>query len=153
MSLSEHTIQTPGWISALVEDVLVGCVLPLGFAGPIGYRYWPPDDQTNPSAAWLIVAYPTPSVVRGQDAADGAVFVSGFRFDVATLIKAMGDVSEVVWCSPAGSGNNLDGPEISVRGTFLGKDVWIRFFSLPPPDEPPAYAVDPRTGEATELPA
>jgi len=153
VSVSEHTVQTPDWIKALVENVLIECVTPLGFMGPLGYRYWEPDNNDNAAKCWQVVVFPTPNEVRGQDKLDGAVFVSGFRFDVLRLMGAFSDVEDVVWCSPAKYNGTLDGPELSVRGLFLGKHVWVRFFHLPPPDESPAYAVDPRTNVATELPA
>lgn len=150
--IAEHTVETPCWIKALVED-LTDCVTPLGFIGPLGYRYWEPDDPANPADAWQLVVYPTPNEVRGPDANDGAMFVSGFRLDVGRIIGTFCEISEVVWSSPAKHGNNLDGPEISLKGRYTTKTVWLRFFSLPPPDEPPAYAVDPAAGTAVELPA
>lgn len=152
MSMSEHTVATPQWLVTFMDAVVIDCVSPMGFMGQLGYRYWPPDDANNPSSAWLVAVYPTPNEVRGQNRMDGAVFVSGFSLDVGKLIAAMGNVSDVVWNMPAKYNNDLDGPEISVRGTFAGKHVWLRFFHLPPPDEPPAFAVNPLTSEATELP-
>lgn len=148
----EHTVETPAWIKALVED-LTECVTPLGFIGPLGYRYWEPDDPQNPSEAWQVVVYPTPNEVRGTDRNDGAMFVSGFRLDVGRIIGMFCAVDELVWASPAKHSGDLDGPEISLRGRYTSKHVWVRFFSLPPRDEPPAFAVNPTTGTATELPA
>ncbi len=153
MSFSEHTVETPAWIKALVEDVIQPCVLPLGFMGHLGYRYWGPDDPDNQYEGWQLCVYPTPSEIRGQAADDGGMYVAGFRFDVSRLITGLTDVDDVVWASPARYTSNLDGPEISVRGAFAGKRVWVRFFCMPPPDEPPSFQVDPSTGEATELPA
>ena len=153
MALAEHPIRTPEWIKALVENVLVDCVTPLGFMGPLGYRYWEPAAVDNQASCWQVAVYPTPNEVRGQDKLDGACYVTGFRFDVAKLIRGFSDVDELVWHSPAKYAGNLDGPELSVQGVFLGKRVWVRFFHLPPPDELPSYAVDPRTGVGTELPA
>lgn len=148
--VAEHTVLTPKWISALVEDVVVECVTPQGFMGQLGYRYWPPDDAGLP---WTVAAYPTPTAVVGDAVPPGAVTVSGFRFDVGRLLAAMSGVTEVVWAAPAKYNGNMDGPEISVRGVFAGKHVWFRFFHLPPPDESPAYSLDLRTAEATELSA
>lgn len=148
----EHTVETPAWIKALVED-LAACVMPLGFIGPLGYRYWEPDDPQNQSEAWQLVVYPTPNEIRGSDRNDGAVFVSGFRLDVGRIVGMFCNVDEIVWATPARFSGNLDGPEISLKGRYTTKQIWLRFFHLPPPDESPAFAVNPQTGTATELPA
>ena len=150
--IAEHTVETPSWLKALVDD-LTECVVPLGFLGQLGYRYWEPDDPANAADAWQVVVYPTPNEVRGSDANDGAVFVSGFRLDVGRIIAMFNATEELVWASPANFSRNLDGPEISLKGRYTTKKVWLRFFSLPPQDEPPAFAVDPVAGVATELPA
>lgn len=150
--IAEHNIETPGWIRSLVED-LTECVVPYGFIGPLGYRYWEPDDLDNVSDAWQLVVYPTPNEIRGSDENDGATFVAGFQLDMGRIISMMCSVEEVVWRAPAKSTGYLDGPEISLRCKYTSKQLWLRFFSLPPPDEPPAFAVNPQTGDATELPA
>lgn len=151
MDLAMHTVETPQWIAAFVNEVVIDCVRPLGFIGHLGYRYWSPEDKANPSDAWMIAVYPTPNEVRGLHKNDGALFVSGFALNVGGIISAMTDVAEVVWNSPAKYNNDLDGPEISVRGQFAGKHVWLRFFHMPPPDEPASFAVNPVTSQATEL--
>jgi hypothetical protein len=153
MAFEEHVVSTPQWIVTLMDEVVVDCVRPMGFIGHLGYRFWSPDDPTNPSTSWVVVAYPTANEVRGQNRLDGAMFVSGFSLDVGRLLASLTPVAEVVWNMPAKYNNSLDGPELSVRGQFAGKHVWLRFFHLPPPDESPAFAVDPLTSEATELPA
>lgn len=150
--IAEHTVETPSWVKALVED-LADCVTPLGFIGPLGYRYWEPDDPANAAGVWQVVVFPTPNEIRGSDKNDGAMFVSGFRLDVGRIVGMFCDVNELVWASPANFTRQLDGPEISLKGRYTTKTVWVRFFSLPPPDEPPAYAVDQAAGTATELPA
>lgn len=151
--LVEHTIETPHWLVSLVEDVLMDAVIPLGFIGPLGYRYWEPDDEGNASNVWQVAVYPTPNEIRGSDRNDGSMFVSGFRLDIGSILKCFHEVEEVVWVSPTKYSGILDGPEISLRGTFTNKQVWLRFYNMPPPDEPPAFAVNPQTAEATELPA
>lgn len=150
MAFVEHVFHEPSWLKMLTDDVIVACIQPYSFMGQIGYRYWPPETD-EPRAPWVIAAYPMPNVVRGSDPNDGAAFVSGFRFNVAHLLSVLVDVDEVAWNMPSKYNNGTDGPEISVRGTFAGRYVWIRFFQLPPSDEPPAYAVNPQTNEVVEL--
>lgn len=151
---TEHTVETPAWIRALVDDIME-CVTPLGFIGPLGYRYQEPAEQkqSDQPDEWQLVVYPTANEIRGSDKNDGALFVSGFRLDVSRMIGFMCSVEEVVWNSPIKYGGDLDGPEISLRGRYTSKQVCIRFFHMPPSDEPPAYAVNPGTGEFTELTA
>ncbi len=152
MSFVSHTINTPAWLTSFMNDVLIECIVPMGFIGRVGYRYWEPEDPSNPSKSWLIVAYPTPNVIRGSNRNDGTMFVSGFQFNVSKLIEAMTDVEEVVWSNPVKYNGDMDGPELSVRGVFNNKHVWLRFFHMPPSDEPPGFAVNPQTSESTELP-
>lgn len=148
MSFQEYTIQEPLWLKALVEDVVVDAFEPLGFIGPLGYRYWGPGDVQNQFDGWQVCVFPTPVEVRGCHPGDGALGVQGFRLDVAHLIKALGGAIEMlVWHSPTRYNQDLDGPELSVQGQFAGKRVWLRVFNLPPPDEPAACFFDPRTGQ------
>ena len=153
MAVVEHVVVTPTWIKVLVDDVLLDAVAPYGFIGPLGYRYTGPGESGNSFDGWTLFVYPVPSEIRGADQLDGAQFVSGFELDISRIIRNMAAIEEVVWRAPAKYNRELDGPEISVRGRFAEKRVWIRFFNLPPSDEPPAFAVDPATGVATALPA
>lgn len=146
----EHTIQEPLWLRSLIEDVVIGAVTPLGFIGPLGYRWWEPGNRDNTFDGWQIVVFPTPNEVRGPVPHDGCKYVSGFRLDVGQVIGVMTAVESVAWNSPTSYNGDLDGPELSVRGTFAGKHVWLRFFHLPPPDEPCSFYVNPATGQTVE---
>jgi len=149
MALEVHTIQEPLWIRALVEEVVKEAMWPLGFIGPLGFRYWEPEAPTNTFAGWQVVVYPTLNEAAGPHKHDGNKFVSGFRLNVGHIVTAMGgSVESIVWNSPVGYNGDLDGPEISVQGHFCGKHVWLRVFHLPPPDEPVACYVDLQTGRA-----
>lgn len=147
--IAEHTVETPPWIKTLVED-LVPCVTPYSFIGPLGYCYTEPADADGP---WEVNVYPTPNEFRGCGPHDGAMFTSGFELDVARVLGFMQEVGELVWRSPAKYNGTLDGPEVCLVGRYTTRRVRVRFFSVPPPDEPPAYAIDPATSRATELPA
>lgn len=151
--IEEHVIHEPPWIRALVEDVLVDSVQPLGFIGPLGYRYWEPGNQQNFFPGWQLAVYPTPNEVQGAVVHDGAKYVSGFRLNVGRILAAMSHVEMVAWNAPVEYTGDLDGPELSVQGQFAGKHVWLRVFNLPPSDEPASYYVNPATGEAWEKPA
>ena len=153
MAFEVHTIQEPAWLKALVEDVVVDAVVPLGFIGPLGYRYFEPQNPENSFDGWQVVIYPTPNEVRGPVANDGCKYVSGFCLDVGRIIEAMSQVDSVAWNAPVQYNGYLDGPEISVQGQFAGKHIWLRFFQLPPPDEPCFFYINPQTGEVAEKPA
>jgi hypothetical protein len=150
MSFEVHTIEEPQWLRALVQDVLVDAVQPLGFIGPLGYRWWEPNNTENNFDGWQVAVYPTPNEVIGPTAFDGCKYVSGFRLNVWHILNCLTAVEGVAWHAPVQYNGYLDGPEISVRGMFAGKHVWIRFFQLPPPDEPASFLVNPATGQAIE---
>lgn len=150
VSVEEHTVQEPAWVKALVEGVLLEAFQPLGFIGPLGYRWWEPGSPSNAFEGWQIAVFPTPNEVKGPVAQDGCRYVSGFRLDVGRIIGVMTSVDMLVWAAPAQYNGDLDGPEVSLRGMFVGKRVWLRVFHLPPPDEPTSFYVNPQTGEAWE---
>jgi hypothetical protein len=153
MALEEHTIREPSWIKALVYDVIVDAVQPLGFIGPLGYYWWQPGNDHNVFDGWQVVVFPAPYEIRGTSPHDGNKSVSGFRLNFSSILEVLSSVESVVWHSPVRYNGDLDGPELSVQGQFAGKRVWLRFFNLPPPDEPCSHYVDPTTGEAREKPA
>lgn len=147
MTFEEHQVVVPPWLTALVEDVVLVAVDAHGLIGPLGYRWWGPQDAGNEFDGWQVVVYPTPGELRGGQM-DGAQFTSGLSLDVGGILNAFSKVDDVVWHAPAHYNGDLDGPELRVRGDFLGKRVWLRFFCLPPADEPSSFHVDPRTGSA-----
>lgn len=153
MAIAEHAVNHPAWVADLVDGVMVEAVTPLAFIGALGYQYWPPGTPGGRADAWVVVVYPSPNEVRGQDANDGALSVSGFKLDVWKVVRAFAEVEAVTWHAPTNYTGNLDGPELAVLGTYAGHRAEVRFFHLPPKNEPAAYAVDPRTGYVTELPA
>lgn len=136
----------PAWVDALVE-VVRGAMTPLGFIGYLGYRVWEPDARYNQNPdGWTVVVFPTPYEWSGG-AGDGGRGVSGFRLDVVPLLDAFTEVRQMAWSSPAQYNGDMDGPELTLTGTFLGKHVLLRVFNLPPPDEPTAFVYDPHKGE------
>jgi hypothetical protein len=150
MTIEEHVIQEPAWIKALVEDVLLPSMHPYGFIGPLGYRWWEPENPGNSFDGWQIAVFPTPNELRGPHPDDGCLYVNGFRLDVGKILSVLSEVQQVAWNSPTAYQGDLDGPELSLQGSFAGKVIWLRFFQIPPPDERPAYYVNPVTGEAWE---
>jgi hypothetical protein len=153
MSHLVHVAAEPAWLRALVDDVVIDAVEPLGFIGRLGYRWWEPSSPHNGFAGHQVVVYPTPSEIRGPGVADGCCAVAGFNLDVGKLLATMARVESVVWRSPVRYNGDLDGPELSVQGFFAGRHVLLRFFSRPPPDEPASHFVNPATGEATPRPS
>lgn len=150
--LSQHSVvSVPTWLQTFMDDIVLPCVTPLGFIGHITFCYWPPEDLRNPSNNWLVVAYPAANVIRAAHSKDGAVYVTGFYFDVHKLLRSFTAVHEIAWRSPVVVTGQLDGPEIMVRGIYAEHQVQLRFFHLPPPDESPAYAVNPNKDEVQRL--
>lgn len=54
----------------------------------------------------------------------------------------------VVWNLPCQYNGDLDGPELYIQRQFAEKDVWLRVFNLPSPDEPCSFVVNLETGAA-----
>jgi hypothetical protein len=142
--IESQPIADPAWLVALIEDVVHPAVGSADFMGPLGYRYWSPPDADG---EWRIAVYPTPLQLN-----DNCLCVMGFSLDVWAIQGEIADIEECVWVSPTRHNSDLDGPEVSIRGRFLGHRIWLRFFHIPPPDEAPSYAVDPRTRATTPLP-
>src|SRR4051794_2137678 len=115
--LEEHRIREPSWIKALVEDVLLDSFEPLGFIGPLGYRWWEPGSPDNTFDGWQIAVFPTPNEVRGPVAEDGCKHVAGFQLDVGRIVGVMAGVDHLVWNAPAQYNGDLDGPELGIKGS------------------------------------
>ena len=137
---------SPAWVDALVE-VVRAAMEPLGFIGHLGYRLWEPCSPHNSFSGWMLAVFPTPNEWHGGQH-DGAVAVSGFKLDLKAVLGAFQSLDAVAWNNPVQYNGNLDGPELVVQGNVLGKRVLLRVYSLPPPDEPVSYVVDPSRGEA-----
>lgn len=144
-------VEAPAFLPALL-DVLLDVVVPEGFMGPLGYRWWGPDSPGVSYPGWTVVVYPTPHELRGG-ANDGATGVTGFNLNVAALVAAFGSLEKLDWHAPVQYNGDLDGPEISIKGRFAGKPVWLRVFHLPPSDEPASIVIDPVRQRAWEKPA
>jgi hypothetical protein len=142
----EHVIERPVWADAVVE-VVRESMQPLGFIGHLGYRLWDPDALNNPFDGWMLAVFPTPNEWHGGSM-DGAKAVSGFRLNVHRVTEVFTKIEHVVWSTPVHYNGDMDGPELVVQGTVLGKRVLLRVFNVPPPDEPVSYVVDPAKGEA-----
>lgn len=79
---------------------------------------------------------------------DGSRYVAGFHLNVQKLTENFCEIEDLAWRMPGGYNGDLDGPEFSVQGQFAGKHVMLRFFHLPPSDEPSSFYVDPVNGRA-----
>ena len=142
----EYVVERPAWVEALVE-VVREAVQPLGFIGHLGYRLWEPGSVYNIFDGWMLAVFPTANEFSGGPD-DGAHVVSGFRLDISHLTEVFSEVENLSWSAPAQYNEYLDGPEIVVQGTVLGKHVLLRVYSLPPPDEPVTYVIDPLKDQA-----
>lgn len=153
MTIKINEIQSPHWIKALIEEVVIEAIQPDTFMGPLRYHWWEPGNQGNSFDGWQVVTYPTANEVRGPAAADGCSFVAGMSLDVSKIMKAMSKVDDVWWKMPARSTGYLDGPSIGVSGDFAGRHILLRVYHLPPPNDPPAFFYNPNTGAVQERPA
>lgn len=136
----------PAWVEALVEAVREATA-PLGFIGYLGYRLWEPDARYNQNPdGWTLAVFPTPYEWSGGEG-DGGRGVSGFNLDLLPLLDCFTEVRKMAWHSPVQYNGDMDGPEVIIEGTFLGKHVLLRVLNLPPPDEPTAFVYDPQKGE------
>jgi hypothetical protein len=148
--IEEHVLQEPEWIKQTL-DVIVDSMLPLGFIGPLGYRWWEPGNLNNSAQGWQLAVYPTANRVLGGGPHDGQTFVSGFKLNVSKILAVFDKISVVEWAMPTRYNGDLDGPEFNVRGVIDDEHVWLRIFSLPPLDESASYLVNYATGEAQPI--
>lgn len=146
----EHIVDRPVWVDTLVEQV-ARALEPHEFFGPLSYRLWEPDNPNNANAGWTLAVFPTPWECRGGPH-DGAAAVSGFDLNVRSLMSVFSEVNSVAWRMPTRYNGDLDGPELGIRGTFAGRDVWLRLFHAPPPDEPVSHVYEAATGRYWEKP-
>ena len=90
MTIEEHVIDKPSWIDALVEVVLES-MIPLGFIGPLGYRWWEPENPNNGYEGWQIIVFPTPNEAVGGKH-DGFKYVSGFQLNMGKILSGFAGV-------------------------------------------------------------
>lgn len=140
--ISLAQVEHPPFLGALME-VVINAMTPVeGFIGPLGYRWWGPETPGSAYPGWTVATYPTPFELRGG-VNDGARGVTGFTLNVAAIVGAFSTLENLDWQAPVQYNGDLDGPEISIKGQFAGKSVWLRIFHLPPHDEPVSLVVDP----------
>ncbi len=144
-SLDIHVTEETPWVGAML-DVIVSALSPHDFFGPLSYRLWEPDPRTDGAEPhWVLAVFPTPFEHRGG-AEDGCRAVSGFTLDQKLLQGAFSSVNALAWHMPTRYNGDLDGPELRIRGVFCGRDVWLRIFHMPPPDEAASHVYEPATG-------
>lgn len=149
VNIETHTVQEPAWLQALTAR-LVEAIDPINLMGPLGYRWFDPQTSINPTDWWVVAAYPTPNEAGGGGPYDGELLFPGFKLDVAFLLQAFSGLEVLEWKSPTLYNGDLDGPEVSIKGSFAGEQVWLRVFSLPPSDEEPSLTVDLASGDWCE---
>ena len=148
MTVVEHSVQIPAWLEALL-DAVAACLEPLNLMGPLGYQVKHPDHTANEFDGWQLDIYSTPNEIhRGED--DGAILYPGFRLHLTPLLETFSSVEGVVWENPTAYTGELDGPHVSIVGTFVGEPVCVRIFNWPPSDEEASLLVDPASGEIRE---
>lgn len=145
-SLSVNDAEPPGWLKALIDEVVFPAVQPLGIMGPLGYRYWTPEAPYSDFDGWAVAVYPVPYEVAGAGGYDGCKAVGGFVLDVGVLVQAMTDVKKVAWNSPTAYTEQLDGPSLEIHASYAGKQLRLRFYTIPPDDEPASHLVNLVTG-------
>lgn len=144
--IEQHEVRQPAWIVTLVEEIVQPAITPLGFFGPIGYRIWDPSNPANTFGGWDIAVFPVPFEISGPGPNDGAYAVNGFVFDIAAVLHTLQEVSRVAWNNPTRYSGELDGPSVEIHAKFAGKQLRLRFFRMPPQDEPASHQVNTTTG-------
>ena len=147
-NIETHIVEEPYWLKALVERI-DKCVTALNLMGPLGYRWLEPGTINNPNPAWIVAIYPTPNEAYGGGC-DGQKLYPGFALDIGQLIEGFSQIKEVAWNNPTGYNGDLDGPEVSIKGLFIGEPVWLRVFHIPPSDEDPTLVVNIANGDFWE---
>lgn len=137
-------------MKALVERV-VEAIQPLNPMGRIGYRWVEPNAPSNLNSWWLVAIYPTPNEAK-TGPHEGQKVYPGFHLNLSAILPSFSQGVELVWRAPTIYNGNLDGPEVSLKGTFAGNEVWLRIFSLPPDDEAATLIVDLASGDCWEKP-
>lgn len=140
MSIQVYELKTPPWIAAL-GDCIAMYMHSDSLMGPIGFTWWEPGSECNPSSDWVIYAYPTANEIQGGPH-DGAVAVSAFKLDLNALAAVFSEITGLEWSSPARYNGNFDGPSVTFTGSFAGQPVKMRIFHLPPQDEAPSLVID-----------
>ncbi len=130
-------------------DLLVASVQPLNLMGQMGYRYLEPGTLQNPTDYWVFAVYPTPNEAFGGYH-DGGLVYPGFSLDLGHFLEGFGATEDLVWHAPAVYNGELDGPEVSLKGSFTGRRVWVRVFAQPPSDVMPSLVVDLANGNCWE---
>jgi len=148
MDVEVATVEHPQWMKALME-VVIECMEPLNIMGPLGYRFLEPEHPENEFEGWQIAVYPTANEVVGGEQ-DGSFLFPGFALDIDTMLATFSSVEGVVWNNPVHYTGDLDGPNLSIQGTFTGVPLWLRIFHWPPGDEEASLLVDPASGEIRE---
>ncbi len=149
-AVSVHTVEEPEWIQALLE-LLANAVTPHEFFGPLSYRLYELNSDSpaseNPTLAVLV--FPTPfELCYGP--VDGGRAIPGFTMDVRKILSGFSVVNNLAWHVPAKYNGDLDGPELRIAGSFAGRRIWLRFFTVPPPSEPVSHVYEPATGRFWE---
>lgn len=130
-------------------DLLVESVQPLNLMGQMGYRYLEPGTIQNPTDYWVLAVYPIPNEAFGG-CHDGGLVYPGFSLDLGHFLEGFQGVEVLAWHAPSVYNGELDGPEVSVKGSFTGKRVWVRVFAHPPSDVSPSLVVDLANGNYWE---
>ena len=144
-NLAIHTVREPGWIIPFVKRYRQS-LRPLAPIGGIGYRWLEPHSPNNPTDWHVLSLFPAPNEVYGGKH-DGRKTVAGFEINVTKMIALYCTVEALCWHSPVRYNGDLDSPSVTIRGLSDGMPVWLRLFSVPPPDEAVALQIDASTGE------
>ena len=122
----------PGWLDSLLE-VVAANMIPQNAMGPLGMRYR--DDE----GMWDVSVYPTPVELIGG-AVDGEVVAPDFTLDLEGLRSAFDRIEDFGW--RALGLPQIEGPHVSIEGSYMGHEVYLQVLAYAPDDEEPGIKLD-----------
>lgn len=122
------------WLNTLLEAVAdwMEAHHPMG---AMGWRSQEEDEHME------LIIYATPVALVGG-AHDGTIIVPGFSLDVQALQALFEEVTALQWQAYGFGPDDVEGPHLSLEGTYQGHQVWLRVLAEAPDDEEPGLTFD-----------
>jgi len=142
-AIQEHVYLPPSWLDALV-DIVAATVKPQSVMGHLNCGWACPRDDKGIDY-WFVCVYPTSNEIFGGEN-DGRKLVPVFDLDLLPILKNFSSLKKVYLAQPARYNAELDGPGLTIMGTFLGNEVLLKIFQLPSEHEEASLMVDQTSG-------
>ena len=117
---------TPAWVMQLAAEV-ASTVRATDAPAPLGCHVFRNDEL----ALWEVTLFASSTETVGGPL-DGRITPANFHLDLRALQDLFEEVTVVGWqAQPMGEDDEL-GPHISLEGTYVGNDVWLRILAQAP---------------------